>query len=338
MSSALTKNTATIQLNNGTKIPAIGLGTFRSGPNEVYHAVLEGLKAGVRHVDTAYAYGNEEEIGRALTEAFEQNIVKREDVYVTTKLWGTDYRDPELAIKLSLSKLNLTYLDLYLIHWPVALTKKYDDNGNPISVSYLANGKRDLDKGITFVETWQKFQDLVAKGLTKSIGVSNFSVAKLEQLLSAPTTKIVPVVNQIEAHPFLLQDHLVKYAESKNIVLEAHTPLGGAEAASLLQNPVVVELAEKYKASAAQILISWALWRKTVVLPKSVKPHRIHDNLFTVDLTNEDGEKINGIGKNNQTRFVNPDWSPFVVFDDDEKYGIKGAAGWKNPNPSSGGK
>lgn len=332
---ALTKNTKTIKLNDGNVIPAIGLGTFRSKPNEVYTAVLAGLKSGVRHIDTAYAYGNEEEIGKALTEAFNEGIVKREEVFVTTKLWGIDYSDPESAIKLSLKKLKLDYVDLYLIHWPVPLTKKYDSDGNAVNVLYLPNGKRDLDlENNNFVKTWTYFQDLKAKGLTKSIGVSNFSIAKLKELLEAPTTKVVPAVNQIEAHPYLLQPELVKFSKENGIVIEAHTPLGGADAATLLNHPIIEELAKKYDASSAQILISWALWRDTVVLPKSVKPQRIHDNLLTVDLSDEDGEKINSIGRGHQKRFVNPDWSPFVVFDDDQKYGITSAQEWKDPNPT----
>ncbi|GMM32962.1 hypothetical protein DASC09_002870 [Saccharomycopsis crataegensis] len=331
----LTKNTKVVKLNDGNEIPVIGLGTFRSGPNEVYQAVLDGIKAGVRHIDTAYAYGNEEEIGTALTQAFKEGLVKREELFITTKMWGVDYADPESAIKLSLKKLQLDYVDLYMIHWPVALTKKFDAAGNVVNVSYLPNGKRDLDHSNNFVKTWTYFQDLVAKGLTKSIGVSNFTIAKLTELLAAPTTKIVPCVNQIEAHLYLLQPELLAFCKSKGIHVEAHTPLGGADAAELLKNPVIVELAKKYQASSAQILISWALWRGTIVLPKSVKAERIHDNLFTVELSNEDGEKINAIGKNAQKRFVNPDWSPFIVFDDDEKHGVVGASGWKNPNPTT---
>lgn len=330
----LARNTSVTKLNDGTTIPSIGLGTFRSGPGEVYEAVLSGLKVGAKHIDTAYAYGNEEEIGKALTEAFTTGLVKREEIYVTTKLWGIDYGDPESALKLSLKKLGLDYVDLYLIHWPVALTKKFDKEGNAISVSYLANGKRDLDKSNNFVKTWTYFQDLVAKGLTKSIGVSNFTIAKLTELLDAPTTKIVPAVNQIEAHPYLIQPQLLDFCKTKGIVVEAHTPLGGADAALLLKNPTIEKLAEKYQASAAQVLISWGLWRGTVVLAKSVKASRINDNLHTVTLSDSDGQLIDKIGENNQRRLVNPDWAPFVCFDDDEKYNIQGATGWKNPNPT----
>lgn len=330
----LVENKETVVLNSGYKIPKIALGTFRSGPGEVYNAVLEGVRLGVRHIDTAYAYGNEAEIGDALAEAFNEGIVKREELFITTKIWGIDLRDPVSALKESLKKLKLDYVDLYLIHWPFPLIKTFDADGNPISIPLLPNGNRALDDSFTFVDAWAKFQELPDLKLTRSVGVSNFTIAKLTELLNAKSTKVVPAVNQIEAHPFLLQPQLLEFCKSKNIVVEAHTPLGGAEAATLLENQVLNELAKKYGCSSAQMLISWALWRGTVALPKSVKPNRIHDNLFTVNLSDEDGDKINKIGEGAQKRYVNPDWSPKVCFDDDEKYHIHGFS-WVSPNPTT---
>lgn len=285
------------------------MGTWKSSEKEVYDAVLVALKSGYRHIDTAAAYGNEDAIGRAI----EDSGIERNEIFVTTKLWCTDHRRPREALKESLRKLRLSFVDLYLMHWPVPL----NPNGNGYFPT-LPNGKRDIDTEWDFIKTWDLLQELVAEGLTKSVGVSNFSVKSLKKLLASPSLKIKPVANQVELHPYLPQHKLLKYATENGILLEAYSPLGST-GSTILSDDTVVKLAEKLKVSPATLLISWAVWRNTVVLPKSVTPSRIESNLSIIDLSDEDGEILNGLSaKKGNVRFVDPDWSPFVVFDDDD--------------------
>ncbi|ABN65453.1 Aldo/keto reductase [Scheffersomyces stipitis CBS 6054] len=306
-----TKATKVFQLNDETSIPGVGLGTWQSTNDEVYNAVLTALRYGYRHIDTAAAYGNESVIGRAIKDSG----IPREELYITTKLWCTKHDNPEAALDESLSNLGLDYVDLYLIHWPVFL----NPNGNDPKFPTLPNGKRDIVTDWNFVKTYELLQPLVALGKTKSIGVSNFSVTNLEKLLNAPTTKIVPVVNQVELHPYLPQQQLLEYTKKHGIVLEAYSPLGSTNS-PLFKDETVVKIAEKNGVSPATILISWALWRGTVVLPKSVTESRVQSNFEVINLSDEDGQTIDNIHKvKGVHRFINPNWDPVVVFDADSK-------------------
>ncbi|KAK6205425.1 Aldo/keto reductase [Scheffersomyces amazonensis] len=303
-------STEVFTLNDGTKIPAVGLGTWQSTDNEAYEAVLFALKNGYRHIDTAAAYGNEEQVGKAIKDSG----VPRSEIYVTTKLWGTFHQDPETAIKSSLEKLGLEYIDLYLIHWPVEL----NPHGNDPKFPSLPNGKRDIIADSDYTKTYARVQELVTKGYTKSVGVSNISVENLTKLLAAPTTKIVPAVNQVELHPYLPQHKLLELTKSKGIYLEAYSPLGSTES-PLFKDETIVKIAKKNDVSPATILISWAVQRGTVVLPKSITPSRIEDNLKTIKLSEEDFEEINNLHKVvGVKRFINPDWSPITVFHSDD--------------------
>ncbi|KAG7661998.1 uncharacterized protein J8A68_004498 [[Candida] subhashii] len=300
---------STIQLNNNTKIPVLGLGTWQSSPEEVYTAVLHALKTGYRHIDTAFAYDNEESIGRAIHDSG----IPRDELFITTKLWCTYHQVPQEGLKESLKRLGLEYVDLYLMHWPVPLNPK----GNDPKFPTLPDGNRDIVEGWDFVKTWEKMQELVGNG-TKSVGVSNFDVENLERLLEAPSTKIVPVANQVELHPHLPQHKLLKFAKAKGIVLEAYSPLGSTNS-PLLTEPELVKIAEKYQVSTATILISWAIWRGTVVLPKSITPKRIESNFKTVKLDDVDGKTIDDLHKTiGIKRFINPNWYPVTVFHGDE--------------------
>ncbi|KAK6458517.1 NADP-dependent oxidoreductase domain-containing protein [Scheffersomyces xylosifermentans] len=295
-------------LYTGQTIPAVGLGTWQSTNEEAYEAVLNAIKAGYKHIDTAACYGNEEPVGRAIRDSG----IPRSELFVTTKIWGTDHTRPKQALQTSLDKLGLDYVDLYLMHWPVPL----NPNGNHALFPTLPDGNRDISQDWDFIKTYDLMQDLIPEGKVKAIGVSNFSLTNLKKLLDAPTTKIKPALNQVELHPLLPQPELVKFAKANDIVMAAYSPLGSTSS-PLLKDETIVKIAEKYQASPATILISWALWRGTVVLPKSVSSKRIQTNLKTITLEDEDGETLNNIHKvKGNTRFVLPNWFPFVVFDE----------------------
>ncbi|KAK9325318.1 NADP-dependent oxidoreductase domain-containing protein [Lipomyces orientalis] len=297
----------TFTLNTGAVIPALGLGTWQSGANEVYEAVLVALKAGYRHIDTAYVYGNEAEVGKAIIDSG----IPREDIFLTTKLWCTYHTDPAANLDISLKKLGLDYVDLYLVHWPTPLNTK----GNHPLFPTLPDGTRDRVKDWDFVKTWELVQQLPATGKTKAVGVSNFSTVNLEKLLTAPTTKIVPAVNQVELHPYLPQHKLLDYAKAKGIHITAYSPLGSTNA-PLQQEPAVQEIAARLGKSPTQVLISWAISRGTSVIPKSVTAERIIANFDDFVLADEDVAAVDAISNTTSKRLVNPNWGEVVFHDD----------------------
>ncbi|KAK9473584.1 NADP-dependent oxidoreductase domain-containing protein [Dipodascopsis tothii] len=282
-------------LNTGAKIPAVGLGTWQStAENGVYNAVLTALKAGYRHIDTAFVYGNEAEVGQALKDSG----VPRGEIFLTTKLWNADHADPAAALETSLKKLGTDYVDLYLIHWPLAF----------VSGQGLFPRKEDgsvelLEK--SFVDTWKDVQAL-DKTKARAVGVSNFSVKNLEILLAAPSTTTVPAVNQVELHPYLPQFELLEFAKSKGIHITAYSPLGSTDA-PLQNESVIQEIAAKTGKTPAQVLISWAATRGSVI-PKSVTPSRIESNFQDFELAAEDVAAINEISKTTARRVVDPQW------------------------------
>ncbi|GAB1856805.1 aldo/keto reductase [Flavobacteriaceae bacterium MHTCC 0001] len=291
----------TLKFKNNHYMPAFGLGTWKSGKGEVYNAVKTAIKAGYRHIDCAAAYGNEDEVGKALKEVINEGIVTRDELWITSKLWCNMHAraDVQEALNKTLSDLQLEYLDLYLIHWPVAQKKeipfvsKVEDF---ISLEELPNEV-----------TWQGMEDAVKEGLVKHIGVSNFGPKALQQLLSNCTIK--PEMNQIESHPYFQQKELLALCNANNIHITAYAPLGSGDRAAkfkaigepvLLKDPVILELAEVKNASPGQVLISWALHRGTSVIPKSVNPKRIVENFESqeVELSEEDMTKIATLDKN----------------------------------------
>jgi 2,5-diketo-D-gluconate reductase A len=240
-----------ITLNDGNVIPSVGLGVWQTPPEVTERAVAAALKAGYRHVDTAAAYGNEREVGRAIKESG----LAREDVFIVTKLWNGDqgYDNTMAAFEQSTENLGVDYLDLYLIHWPVP-----------------AIGE--------FVDTWRAFGALRDLGRIRSIGVSNFEPEHLNTLID--TTGIVPVVNQIELHPLFPQTELREVHAKLGIATEAWSPLGQG---SLLENPTITRIAEAHSKTAAQVLIRWHLQLGNIVIPKSVNPERIESNFDVFD-------------------------------------------------------
>ncbi|RCK58044.1 Glycerol 2-dehydrogenase (NADP(+)) [Candida viswanathii] len=292
MPAQLQVNTDTFTLNTGAKIPAIGLGTWQSAPGDVYHATVAALKNGYRHIDTAAIYGNEEDVGRGIKDSG----VPREEIFVTTKLWNTEHKNIQQALDVSLEKLGLDYVDLYLIHWPVSTDKTTNEP------------YKDYD----FVDAYKELQRIYKNTKkVKAIGVSNFTVKKLHKLLTAEGVDVVPATNQVEAHPLLTQPDLYNYLQEKGIVLEAYSPLGST-GSPLFKYEDVTKIAEKNGVEPAQVLISWAVQRKTVVLPKSVTEARIISNLKTFTLSDEDFQTLNKISlTEGEVRTCDPPFNNF---------------------------
>ncbi len=241
----------TVTLSDGAQIPQLGFGTWQIPADEATEAVTRALLAGVRHVDTAAAYGNEANVGQAIHAAG----LERDDVFITTKCFNDDHGHQQAtrALKASLDRLQMDHVDLYLIHWPVPA--------------------HDL-----YVETWQALVDAQKAGLARSIGVSNFQPAHLERIVEA--TGVTPVVNQIELHPQLQQAGLRREHADLSIATEAWSPLGKGQT---FGDPVVAEIAERHGRSPAQIVLRWHLQLGNIIFPKSVTPERIEENVELFD-------------------------------------------------------
>ena len=269
----------TLDLLSGTKMPALGLGTWKSEPDEVYGAVRAAIELGYRHIDCAAIYQNEQDVGRALTDAFRAGDVRREDIWITSKLWNDSHAPEQVrpALETSLRKLGLDYLDLYLIHWPVALRHGIALPSGPEDFIPLSE--------IPLATTWESMLETSEAGLAKSVGVSNFSQAMIEVVSQA--TGQMPAVNQIELHPYLQQEALVSTCKRLGVAVTAYSPLGSPDSAAmmgrndqvpLITNPTIVHIAEAHGATPGQVLIAWALARGMSVIPKSVNPGRIAEN------------------------------------------------------------
>lgn len=273
--------------------------------NDIKDLIINSIKIGYRHFDCAADYQNEAEVGEALAEAFQTGLVKREDLFITTKLWNSDHGHVLEACKDSLKKLRLDYLDLYLVHFPVAI--KHTGVGTTAS-TLDKDGMLEIDTTISLETTWHAMEELVSMGLVRSIGISNYDVFLTRDCLAY--SKIKPAVNQIETHPYFQRDSLVKFCQKYGICVTAHTPLGGAAAntewfgtVSCLDDTVLQGLAAKHKKTAAQIALRWGIQRNTVVIPKSSKLDRLKENfhIFDFELTEEDMEQIKSIDRKYRT-------------------------------------
>jgi alcohol dehydrogenase (NADP+) len=272
-------------LASGDRLPALGLGTWKSAPGAVYTAVKEALAIGYRHIDCAPAYQNEPEVGKAVAEAIDSGTVARTDLWLTSKLWNDAHAPEQVrpALKKTLADLRVDFLDLYLIHWPVVFKPgvMFPRRGE----DYIA--LNDLPISLT----WKALEDCVAQGLVRNIGVCNFTVSKLDALCHQAS--ILPAMNQIELHPYLQQEAMLEFCRKKGILVTAYSPLGSGDRPAgmkksgeptLLDNPVIQRVAAKHGVTPAQVLLAWGLSRKTVVIPKSVHPERMRQNLAAAQL------------------------------------------------------
>lgn len=301
-----------IKLNTGNTIPAVGLGTWQSPKGAVEAAVEYALsEAGVRHIDCAFMYQNEEEVGRGIAKAIASGKVKREDIFITTKVPPSYHSRVKESLDESLSKLGLEYVDLLLMHWPVGLNPK----GNHPLIPTRPDGSRDIDPTFTTISSWRQYEDVFQNtNKVKAIGVSNFSVDFLEELLQQ--AKVVPACNQIESHPQLPQLDVFEYCQKKGIVVEAYSPFGST-GGPLFQNKTVSDLAAKYNTTASSILVSYHVAAGRVVLPKTTTPSRIDENSKTVDLTKDDVKALDEVHKvEGIKRYTKPAWGINLKFPD----------------------
>jgi diketogulonate reductase-like aldo/keto reductase len=266
-----------IMLNNGVEMPVFGLGTFKSARGkETRDAVIHALRTGYRLLDTAAVYGNEEDVGEGIA----QSSVSRRDIFVTTKLWNDDhgYDKTLTAFQRSLKRLNLKYIDLYLIHWPEGKLRN---------------------------ESWKAMEKLLSDGSCRAIGVSNFMVWHLRELLEK--TDVVPAVNQVEFSPYLYQKELLEFCNDNGIRMEAYSPLTKGQK---LNDPRLVEISTKYSRTPAQLLLRWALQKDMIVIPKSVRRQRIIENagIFDFEIDDHDMTMLDSFNINLRTG-----WDPSTV-------------------------
>ena len=259
-----------IKLNNGVTMPALGLGVYQTKHGEeTLNAVSWALQKGYRHIDTAKIYGNESEVGQAVA----KSEIPRDEVFITTKLWNSDhgYDNTLKAFEGSLNRLKIDYLDLYLIHWPEGNKRK---------------------------DTWKAFEKLYNEKLIKAIGVSNYTIKHLKELLSY--CNIVPAVNQVEFNPYLYQQDLLEFCESKNIKLVAYSPIARGEK---LKDEKLVMLSSKYDKTPAQMMLRWAIQHGILVIPKSAHKERIEENanIFDFEIADDDMESIDSFNENFRT-------------------------------------
>jgi len=289
-----------VKLNNGLEMPIVGLGTWKSKPNEVKNAVIYAIEAGYRHIDCAYAYQNEDEVGAGLKQKFDDGTITRKDIWITSKIWNTfhSYDRVEVCLRETLKNLGLDYLDLCLIHWPHG----FQEGGDVFPKDADGN---TLISDVDWMETWKALEECQKKGLTRSIGLSNFNSQQIKRVLDNCTIK--PAVLQIESHPYLNNKKLVKYCQDLGIAVTAYSPLGSPDRPwakpddpILMDDPKLKELEKKYNRSVVQIILRYQTQRGVIAIPKSVTKSRIEHNLHCTDfdLSEEDIKYIDSFDCN----------------------------------------
>ncbi|KAI0163253.1 putative alcohol dehydrogenase [Pestalotiopsis sp. NC0098] len=311
--------------SNGLRLPAIGIGTFHPGPispDAVRKAVLDALNAGYRMIDTAFLYG-EGMVERAVGEAIREWDGSREDVVIISKLANAHHRPEDVgpAIDMSLQNLGVDYVDLYLMHWPVAYMKT-GSRPSEWRTSRHADGRPKIDYGLTadYLPTWQAMEVAVSEGKVREIGVSNFSISKLQKLIQG--ARIKPAVNQVELHPYLPQSDLLEFCDSQGIHLQAHSPLGGRPVSQValsshisrpIEDEYIKAIAQAYNVTPAAVLLKWAIQRGTTVVPKSYDAAHIVDNLAAPSMADISVQEMSDILGLRATK-------GFVRFTDHRKY------------------
>jgi D-xylose reductase len=310
-------NVCSFKLIGGDELPAVGLGLWKVGRQQAAQTVHDAIEAGYRHFDCACDYGNEAEVGEGLQRVLQSGACRRDELWVTSKLWNTYHAAEHVrpAIERSLADLRLEYLDLYLIHFPLA------QRFVPFEKRYPPGWFHDPDAAqprvelanVPIAETWQAMEDLVRAGLVRNIGVCNFHPAQLRDLLTY--AEIASAVLQVEMHPFLAQEKLLRFCKEQNIVVTAFSPLGAASYVSLgmateresaLVQPVVREAAQRHGKTPAQVLLRWGVQRGTAVIPKTTRPDRLRENLaiFDFELAADEVTAITALDRNR--RFNDP--------------------------------
>ncbi|HVT83319.1 MAG TPA: aldo/keto reductase [Phycisphaerae bacterium] len=285
MTEADTLRYTTIPLNNGSgAIPALGFGTLILDPTATRNATQWALEAGFRQLDTAERYRTEREVGEAIHEVFKAGVIKREDVFVATKLWNSNHRPERVkpAFEESLRKLQLDYVDLYLIHTPFAFQPGDDQEPRD------AGGQVIYDRGLTLLDTWQAMEKLVNQGRCRAIGICNVNLQQTREIVEV--ARIKPAVVHVESHPYLPQWELLDYCNENRIVLQAFAALGHSSEPRLLDDPVIRSIAQRLAKTPAQVLLAWAIQRGTALLTTSKTPSRIREN-FDVSRIPEDAMK-----------------------------------------------
>lgn len=304
------------RLNCGTTIPVLGFGTY-SYPIDLKAtelAIHTALKVGYRHFDTAKVYGSEPAVGRALTVAIEEGFVEREDVFLTSKLWGSDHHDPVSALKRTLQNLGMEYVDMYLVHWPVKL-KPGANNAVPKEEEF----EPELDMEVT----WSGMERCFDSGLCRAIGVSNFSSKKIETLLDFAS--VPPAVNQVEMHPMWKQRKLREVCGENKILVSAYSPLGAPGNAwgstAVVDSPIIQSIALKHNATPAQVALQWGVSKGASVIPKSFSKDRMEENMGALDLWLDDQDilDIDKLGERKILRgdvYVNQTTSPYKTLEE----------------------
>lgn len=301
----------------GQQMPAVGLGLWKIDPQDVAQAVYQAIEAGYRHLDSAADYGNEKQVGEGIARAIADGLCSRDELWVTSKLWNTYHRREhvEAACRKSLDDLGLDYFDLYLVHFPIALS--YVDFNDRYPPEWLfdpaaENPGMQLD-AVPLSETWGAMEQLVQNGLARQIGVCNYSASLLHDLMSY--ARIKPAMLQIESHPYMTQEALLRTAQQYNIAVTAFSPLGALSYVSIdmasandsvLTEPVVVAAAQRAGVTAAQVVLRWGIQRGTAVIPKTSNPQRLAENLALSQFSLEDDEMAAISALNQNRRFNDP--------------------------------
>ena len=301
----------------GQQMPAVGLGLWKIDPQDVAQAVYQAIEAGYRHLDSAADYGNEKQVGEGIARAIADGLCSRDELWVTSKLWNTYHRQEhvEAACRKSLDDVGLDCFDLYLVHFPIALS--YVDFNDRYPPEWLfdpaaENPGMQLD-AVPLSETWGAMEQLVQHGLARQIGVCNYSASLLHDLMSY--ARIKPAMLQIESHPYLTQEALLRTAQQYNIAVTAFSPLGALSYVSIdmasandsvLTEPVVVAAAQRAGVTAAQVVLRWGIQRGTAVIPKTSNPQRLVENLALSQFSLEDDEMAAISALNQNRRFNDP--------------------------------